>query len=99
MAMKPVIFSGEMVKAILEGRKTQARVAIKPRDKEKAKLLRDKLCGPWKPGYNDEHIVMHEANGRIKDYTVSLMWMDLDAYIRNYAPYKSGDILWVRETK
>ena len=99
MAIKPIIFSAPMARAVLDGRKTQTRRAIKPRNKRKAKQNEyGQGHGLWVHGYNDEHIEKLEAHGSIKDYTVSPMWIDLDMYIKKYAPYKPGDVLWVRET-
>ncbi len=63
--MKPIIFSTHDVKAILESRKTQVRLVIKPQPIPILPITIDgEVCLSWS----------HEQ------------------------PYKSGDILWVRET-
>lgn len=50
MAEKPILFSGPMVRAILDGRKTQTRRALKPQpdDVETAHAMLD--TARWKPG-------------------------------------------------
>ena len=97
--MKPIIFSTPMVQAILNGKKTQTRRIIKPHNKVVAKQRKFKQGdGLWVHGYNDEHIAKKEAYGSIKDYSVSSLWMKIERYIEQYAPYKPGDTIWVRET-
>ena len=74
MSTKPILFNTEMVKAILEGRKTVTRRIIK-RD-----LL---LCCDF------------DTDGTI----CGCRDKDGDWYeIEDFAPYKIGDILYVRET-
>lgn len=74
MSTKPILFNTEMVKAILEGRKTVTRRIIK-RD-----LL---LCCDF------------DTDGTI----CGCQDKDGDWYeIEDFAPYKIGDILYVRET-
>ena len=75
MASKPILFSTPMVKAILDGRKTQTRRVVKPNIVDRFVLDdRGNLLGSYVEG-------MPEAYPTIDD-----------------APYKPGDILWVRET-
>ncbi|MBQ3428051.1 MAG: hypothetical protein IJH37_13070 [Clostridia bacterium] len=92
---KPILFNTEMVRAIFDGRKTATRRALKPANPFKAQ--REELSqgdGLWVDGYEDTD----EPNGHIKDYSVSSCWMTKGEYIRRYARYKPGDILYVRET-
>lgn len=87
MNIKPILFSTQMVKAILEGRKTQTRRIIKPTSKKGCygvQVERDKTTGEVTnvTGY-DEHERTWDENG--SQYPVN-------------NKYKIGDILWVRET-
>ena len=70
--MKPILFNTEMVRAILEGKQTVTRRAVKfPRG--------------WNPkftGYIPDGAVLYGSN-------------NIPAA---KSPYKTGDILWVRET-
>ena len=85
---KPILFNTEMLKAILEGRKTSTRRPVKrtPSNDEPSGY------GFWK-----EH---NERDNRwyIKDYTHSCIWWTLEEYISRFSKYHVGDILWVRET-
>lgn len=90
MKDKPIIFSTEMVKAILDGRKTQTRRVIKPQFStfwENAQLdpqtLKTRSAQKWRAKYG-VYIEVDMATGYWK-------WI--------WCPYgKCGDILWVRET-
>jgi len=81
---RPILFSGEMVRAILEGRKTQTRRMVKPQPK-----------GFWGDPNNCIaggvlQAICHDPNARN-------MGKISDKYIR--VPYGvPGDRLWVRET-
>ena len=69
-SMKPILFNTEMVKAILDGRKTVTRRLVK-------------LIGnPAWTGYSPDGAVLYGSN-------------NIPAA---KAPYRPGDILWVRET-
>ena len=71
--MKPILFNTEMVRAILEGRKTVTRRVVKPQPEER-------------------HIP-----GESGCYTYRSIPCGLDG-LTNFAPYRPGDILYVRET-
>ncbi len=72
---KPILFSGPMVRAILEGRKTQTRRIVKPQPE-------------WyqgESGIQFEYPNWHGSLGK-------------ERFAAEYAKYKPGDLLWVRET-
>lgn len=88
MKERPILFSGPMVRALLEGRKTQTRRAIKPQPEflqvyeHKGRLIHDSSLRSW--CWNGK------AHGRYPDeYAPSLAVM---------CPYGvPSDQLWVRE--
>lgn len=85
--MKPILFNTEMVKAILDGRKTVTRRLIKPR-------YRDDECG--------FQIVSNAHTGefirveKISDQGCGIFSDGSERHVK--PPYQSGDILYVRET-
>lgn len=84
MAEKPILFSGEMVRAILEGRKTQTRRVVKPQFNHK-----------WGSGvpHGYDKFGVHVDIPLIEPHPMFGGW----AYL--FCPYgKAGDHLWVRET-
>lgn len=81
MAIKPILFKTEMVKAILQGRKTQTRRIVKPYYHE------------YDAGFN---VVTNAATGDfcyIEYYDVDER--PTNRFLK--PPYIPGDILWVRE--
>lgn len=86
MKYHPILFSGEMVRAILAGRKSQTRRVIKPQP-----FFRDSGC--WYPSDNPgdfrNHTGLHYAN---EEHMRKGMPID-------FSPYgQPGDGLFVRET-
>jgi len=81
---RPILFSGPMVRAILDGRKTQTRRAVKFVQFDRSDT----------PGY-DWHF-----RGTAKGTKKSSLWQDMrHKEILRLCPYgQSGDRLWVRET-
>jgi hypothetical protein len=81
MSEKPILFSAPMVRAILDGRKTQTRRIVKPQPTE--------MDSGWFPGPpGDKRNAKHYAS---------------EAHLRkglaeDFAPYRPGDLLYVRET-
>lgn len=92
---KPILFSGPMVRAILEGRKTQTRRIIKPQPL--ATKVNGGVCYSWAGERREDGRIRRIPNGPRQCHggaKVSLI--DL---IGEYCPYgKVGDQLWVRET-
>lgn len=81
---RPILFSGPMVKAILEGRKTQTRRVIKPQPQN-----RGVLNTVWGFGVRNSDPDNFSAHIRKPDGE--------DVWVR--CPYgRPGDRLWVRET-
>lgn len=84
---KPILFSTEMTRAVLDNSKTVTRRVIKPHNKVKAnKLEYTQGNGLW------------VEDGYIKDYSVSPCWVKIEDYIKNIYKYQVGDYLYVRET-
>ena len=85
---KPILFSTEMVQAILAGRKTQTRRIVNPQPDPTLKLTA-KLSNQW--------------DGK-QDYPLTLVFYNEGTSKKSiYAEYslplcEPGDILWVRET-
>jgi len=87
MKAHPIILSAEMVRAILEGRKTQTRRIVKPQPPLDALIKEHSgVAGYWIP-YTADGRLMNSAQGSRKN---DCGW---------YCPYgQVGDHLWVRET-
>lgn len=85
MKEHPIIFSGEMVRAILEGRKTQTRRVVKPQPTE-AGLEWKTACGGEFAAWEDSLLLLDE-------------YSEDGGPCQRTCPYgKPGDRLWVRET-
>jgi hypothetical protein len=78
---KAIVFSTEMVKAILKGRKSQTRRVIKPQPVW--------TNPPWKENPGPAWVYKGTCWYKKENMT--------DMAVEHYAPYKVGDILWVRE--
>lgn len=88
MSMKPILFNTEMVRAILDGRKSCTIRIVKPQ--QLVGLLPDKC----KNGVPEEFL--KEKKFMFKPYCDMT---DIELINTAYkAPYKPGDILYVRET-
>ena len=82
MNIKPILFSTEMVQAILEGRKTQTRRIIKPQPKEGIITT----AFDFKKGFYASKIKIEENPDR---FEITKLFNP---------KYQTGDILWVRES-
>lgn len=93
MAIKPILFNTEMVRAILDGRKTQTRRIVKQKyGNTEFEMHTDKYGSRL---IEIEQDVEGITYGTREDGTT---WRRIRPYIEPKPPYIRGDILWVRET-
>ena len=91
---RPIVFSGPMVQAILDGRKTQTRRLVKPQppDPDAVKKLAGGGYGWWNPEGSERFVVTGPV------WAVRCIGPDV-ANKGITCPYgRPGDRLWVRET-
>lgn len=88
MRERPILMSGPMVRAILEGRKTQTRRVMKPQPQPN---------GIWSKSLGDFLCLIDEYPPSATIWNGA--WLGADAGELNCCPYGvPGDRLWVRET-
>jgi hypothetical protein len=86
MKQRPILFSGPMVRAILEGRKTQTRRVIKPQLPDRTESIEMTESGIWCIGGDNPSQRFGEVY--MNDWSFGIR-----------CPYgQPGDRLWVRET-
>lgn len=93
MNVRPILFSGPMVRALLDGRKTQTRRVLKPQPTA--------YSGATQPPPSDRE-KKHSAP-YFDAYNGGPFWCWWDEYDRQgpdwiNVPYAPGDLLWVKET-
>lgn len=85
MKGKPILFNGPMVRALLEGRKTQTRRVVLAKHKP----------FPWRERHADTPFCQHTWPAR----RIGMHCPDCAAGIPSLCPHgQPGDLLWVRET-
>lgn len=102
MKERPILFSGPMVRAILEGRKTQTRRVIKPQPVPFIQYTPDihptTRTAPYIDAYCGERKTAKNPRGMSRDW----YWWTADNRLGEHVarcPYgQPGDRLWVRET-
>lgn len=96
MDVKPILFNTEMVRAILDGKKTQTRRAIRPQPLGQLCYIQGG-CGAGRWHYIDKRTAEHWD---IPSTRVLEQWInDRDELDRLWTPpCHADDLLWVRET-
>lgn len=87
---RPILFSAPMVRAILEGRKTQTRRAVKPVGNDDGFVILDYGNGGWPYRSDDGDSATHTVKRGGKLY--------LDETPHDCPYGQTGDRLWARET-
>lgn len=92
--MRPILFNTEMVRAILDGRKTVTRRVVKPQPKSNiAYACMGSRCGKWCYPWKDAWKYLEDESFRLPD------GISQDELKRHWTPpCNAGDILYVRET-
>lgn len=90
MKERPILFSAPMIRAILDGRKTQTRRMVRPVGDDESFVLVDHGNGWWPYRSDDGESAFHTVK-RNGDY-----YQDETPHSCRYG--KPGDRLWVRET-
>lgn len=91
MKERPILFSGAMVRAILDGRKTQTRRIVSPQPREHY----------WEglPGYKEYWTYLHVTEGMLATLYRTIPQNPEPEIERRISPYGGVDgYLWVRET-
>lgn len=95
MKERPILFNAEMVRAILDGRKTQTRRVIKPQPDSDPEGW---LSGPFEVGWSETTVVDKWGEEQPSGKPTYGMW-ECDGEWSIRCPYGGpGDRLWVRET-
>lgn len=86
MKERPILFNGEMVRAIMDGRKTQTRRVVKPKPQFKEAPGNEVAC--WYPsGYDCGKSLMYASMAHLRR-----------GMTKDFCPLgQPGDRLWVRE--
>lgn len=93
MSVKPILFNTEMVRAILDGRKTVTRRAVKPQPVGKlAYCMAGYKHGTW--GYPSDDVWKYWGDAYKRDTPIP----ENERFRHWTPPCHTDDVLWVRET-